>query len=252
MSLDPDDPRPPYRQVANDLRAMILTSRLSPGEQLPSGQQLARRYGVARMTVQQAVRLLRDEGLVVTRQGSGVFVRSRPELPVGFTAHVERAFTAEHVSVDFTGVSVESLAAALAGPLEAIRSGRLAPSSVVVRILVAGVADRDRDPAGGPDRDVAALADAVEELGELGLVPRATAEVRRHGTSPMFTLYVLNERDVFFGFCPVVEAAGGARVPEPMLFHRAGDDPESPDGQYVVHARAWFEAVWTTFGRGGG
>src|SRR4249920_264139 len=78
MALDPDDPRPPYQQVANALRAAILTRKLAPGEKLPSGNELARRYGVARMTVQQAIRLLRDEGLIVSRQGSGVFVREGP------------------------------------------------------------------------------------------------------------------------------------------------------------------------------
>ncbi len=59
------------------MRAAILTRKLAQGEKLPSGSELAQRYGVARMTVQQAIRLLRDEGLIVSRQGSGVFVRER-------------------------------------------------------------------------------------------------------------------------------------------------------------------------------
>src|SRR5487761_993812 len=77
MTLDPAGPRPPYQQVATALRAAILTRKLAPGDKLPSGNELAQRYGVARMTVQQAIRVLRDEGLVVSRQGSGVFVRER-------------------------------------------------------------------------------------------------------------------------------------------------------------------------------
>src|SRR4051794_38221054 len=79
MSLDPDDPRPPYQQVANALRAAILTRKFQAGEKLPSQNELAERYGVARMTVQQALRLLREDGLIVSRQGSGVFVRERTE-----------------------------------------------------------------------------------------------------------------------------------------------------------------------------
>ncbi|MGH3518554.1 MAG: GntR family transcriptional regulator [Haloechinothrix sp.] len=39
-------------------------------------------YGVAGMTVQQAIRILRDEGLIVSRQRSGVFVRERTQRPV--------------------------------------------------------------------------------------------------------------------------------------------------------------------------
>ena len=76
MELDPDDSRAPYLQVAGLLRAAILTGRYAPGDRLPSGPELATQLGVARMTVQQAIRLLRSEGLVVSRQGSGVFVRN--------------------------------------------------------------------------------------------------------------------------------------------------------------------------------
>jgi DNA-binding transcriptional regulator YhcF (GntR family)/predicted enzyme related to lactoylglutathione lyase len=80
--LDPDDSRPPYVQVAAALRASIRNGALQPGGKLPSGSELAQRYGVARMTVQNAIRLLRSEGLVVTRQGSGVYVRTRPASPI--------------------------------------------------------------------------------------------------------------------------------------------------------------------------
>jgi DNA-binding GntR family transcriptional regulator len=61
------------------------------------------------MTVQQAVRVLRDEGLIVSRTGSGVFVRERTERPVGLRPHIERAFEAEDVTLDFFGFSGETL-----------------------------------------------------------------------------------------------------------------------------------------------
>ena len=77
MSLDPNDSRPPYIQVANILRAAILTKKFAPGEQLPSGPELAGTYGVARATVQSALRVLREEGLIVSRQGSGRGCASR-------------------------------------------------------------------------------------------------------------------------------------------------------------------------------
>jgi GntR family transcriptional regulator len=71
-----DDPRPPYLQVAEDLRASIDAGEFQPGEKLPSGRDLSRRYSVALMTMQRAIALLRDEGLVASYQGRGVFVRS--------------------------------------------------------------------------------------------------------------------------------------------------------------------------------
>ncbi|TVT50720.1 winged helix-turn-helix transcriptional regulator [Amycolatopsis rhizosphaerae] len=77
-SLDPDDPRAPYLQVASGLRAAIRAGEYSPGAQLPSYQELADSWGVAINTAKSAVTLLRDEGLVVTRHGKGSFVRTQP------------------------------------------------------------------------------------------------------------------------------------------------------------------------------
>jgi DNA-binding GntR family transcriptional regulator len=62
--------------VAEDLRASIAAGEFQPGEKLPSGRDLSRRYSVALMTMQRAIALLRDEGLVASYQGRGVFVRS--------------------------------------------------------------------------------------------------------------------------------------------------------------------------------
>ncbi|HKS48772.1 MAG TPA: winged helix-turn-helix domain-containing protein [Amycolatopsis sp.] len=77
-SLDPDDPRAPYLQVAGGLRAAIRSGEYSPGAQLPTYQELADSWGVAINTAKAAVTLLRDEGLVVTRHGKGSFVRTQP------------------------------------------------------------------------------------------------------------------------------------------------------------------------------
>ncbi len=76
-ALAPDNPRPASQQIASLLRAAILTHRFAPGERLPSQQELGKRYGVARETVKAALRILKDEHLIVTRQGSGAYVRSR-------------------------------------------------------------------------------------------------------------------------------------------------------------------------------
>ncbi len=68
----------PSRRIAADLRQAIRSGEYRPGHQLPSGSVLMARYGVARQTVQNAIDLLRTEGLVVGRQGAGWFVRERP------------------------------------------------------------------------------------------------------------------------------------------------------------------------------
>ncbi len=83
------DKRPPNAQIAASLRAAILSGELEPGAQLPAGHELAQFFGVSRMTVQTAVRTLREEGFVRSRTGSGVYVRDQASLPApGQADHV--------------------------------------------------------------------------------------------------------------------------------------------------------------------
>lgn len=79
--LDPDDTRPPYQQMAEAIREAIIAGEYPPGAALPSRSSLAHMFGVAPMTVQSAIRDLKDDGVVVTRQGSGVYVRQVPDTP---------------------------------------------------------------------------------------------------------------------------------------------------------------------------
>lgn len=74
-----DSRKPPYMQVAEDLRFQILSGMMRPGQRLKSGRDLAREYGVAPMTIQKALEVLRDEFLIESWQGRGVFVAE--ELP---------------------------------------------------------------------------------------------------------------------------------------------------------------------------
>ena len=77
-TIDPSSDRAVYKQIADHLRVAIGKGRLSPGDQLPSEAQLMSHYGVARMTVRNALRILQDEGLITAEHGRGVYVRARP------------------------------------------------------------------------------------------------------------------------------------------------------------------------------
>ncbi|MFC5666177.1 GntR family transcriptional regulator [Kitasatospora misakiensis] len=140
MALDPDDSRPPYQQVGSSLRASILTKKpgFETGDKLPPGPELAKYFGVARGTVDKALDLLRTEGLIVTRQGSGSFVRERTSRPVGLRPHLEAAFEQQQVTLDFAGFSSETLHNALQEPLDKVRCGRLAPESITGPPAAAG------------------------------------------------------------------------------------------------------------------
>jgi GntR family transcriptional regulator len=74
-TIDRHDDRPPYRQIAEQLRAAIDSGSLRAGDRLPSEAELTKHYGVARMTARQAIQELRTEGRVVAEHGRGVFVR---------------------------------------------------------------------------------------------------------------------------------------------------------------------------------
>jgi DNA-binding GntR family transcriptional regulator len=79
-SLDPNDPQTPSQQIANRLHAAILTGQLKPETKLPSQPFLAAHYGVARETVKSALRNLQAAGLIVSRKGSGSYVREKADI----------------------------------------------------------------------------------------------------------------------------------------------------------------------------
>ncbi|MEU6318222.1 winged helix-turn-helix domain-containing protein [Streptomyces sp. NPDC047009] len=74
MTVSPDDPRSAYVQVADDLRRKIASGALKAGQRLDGNAALAKRYGVAAMTIRHALDVLRDEGLIVSQQGRGTFI----------------------------------------------------------------------------------------------------------------------------------------------------------------------------------
>ena len=75
VPVDPNAAEWPYQQVAAQLRAQIASGQIGP--RLPSAMHLADQMGVAPNTVQRALRVLRDEGLIYSVPGRGTFVKGR-------------------------------------------------------------------------------------------------------------------------------------------------------------------------------
>src|SRR5260221_10252201 len=69
------------RQLFEQLAGEIRSGRLAPGARLPTEQALTRAARVSRTVVREAVAHLRAEGLVITRQGVGVFVSENVRRP---------------------------------------------------------------------------------------------------------------------------------------------------------------------------
>jgi DNA-binding GntR family transcriptional regulator len=76
-TIDPDDPRHPYRQIADhvagDIASGVLTGRV------PSELELRREYSAGASTVQRALAVLRERGLIYTVPGRGSFVKHQDE-----------------------------------------------------------------------------------------------------------------------------------------------------------------------------
>ncbi|MFF3633980.1 GntR family transcriptional regulator [Streptomyces sp. NPDC002250] len=86
MDQSPEAPRqtPTAKEIAAEFREKITgpDHEYEPGNRLPAARTLAKALGVQLMTVQSAYGQLRDEGLVLTQQGRGTFVRD-PAVPLG-------------------------------------------------------------------------------------------------------------------------------------------------------------------------
>ncbi|MEW8988195.1 MAG: GntR family transcriptional regulator, partial [Bacillus sp. (in: firmicutes)] len=64
-----------YLEIVKQLRQMIHSDNLKPGDKLPSERELTERLNVGRSSVREALRSLELLGLIETRRGEGTFIR---------------------------------------------------------------------------------------------------------------------------------------------------------------------------------
>lgn len=64
-----------YHQVIENIRKLVLESKLKPGEKLPSERDLAEMYGVSRVPVREALKTLEFLGIVQSVRGDGVYIQ---------------------------------------------------------------------------------------------------------------------------------------------------------------------------------
>jgi GntR family transcriptional repressor for pyruvate dehydrogenase complex len=63
-----------YEEVVGQLHQLIDAGKLKAGDQLPSERELAETFRVSRSSVREAIKAIENEGLVMTRPGSGTFI----------------------------------------------------------------------------------------------------------------------------------------------------------------------------------
>lgn len=132
MPLQAVEPQRLYRQIAEQLRALVTSGEFPPGSRLPAERDLAKQLGVSRPSVREALIALEVEGWVEVRTGSGVYVLERPGQLNG---HAVKVPPTEW------------------GPLELIRARRVVEGEIAA--LAATQARR---------KDVKAMADAIEHM----------------------------------------------------------------------------------------
>ena len=90
MPFQSIEPRRLYRQIADQIRALIASGEFSAGARLPPERDLAKQLGVSRPSVREALIALEVEGLVEVRIGSGIYVLSTNGVEAGGRrSHVE-------------------------------------------------------------------------------------------------------------------------------------------------------------------
>jgi len=77
ISIDIDDPAPPFAQLIAQVKAAVKSGRLRPGEPLPSIRQLASDLALNLKTVAKAYRLLERDAVIETRGYRGSFVHTK-------------------------------------------------------------------------------------------------------------------------------------------------------------------------------
>ncbi len=73
------EPKRLYRQIAEQLRALIAKGEFAVGARLPAERDLSKQLGVSRPSVREALIALEVEGYVEVRTGSGVYVLDRKQ-----------------------------------------------------------------------------------------------------------------------------------------------------------------------------
>jgi DNA-binding FadR family transcriptional regulator len=191
MPLQTVEPQRLYRQIAEQLRALIASGEFSPGSRLPAERDIAKQLGVSRPSVREALIALEVEGVIDVRTGSGIYVRAC-EAANGAAAHRPQ----EQDPGEW-------------GPLELMRARELVEGEV------AALAARNAKRA-----QIATIASALSQMRDeagAGIVPREGDEAFHSAVAQACGNEVL--RDTVHGYW---QARSGP------LFERLGDYFENP------------------------
>lgn len=90
FTLNPQSGTPIYRQLMDQIRWMVASDHLTPGDELPSVRELAVRHAVNAMTISKAYSLLEAEGVLARQRGKPMTVAASTGPKESKAARMER------------------------------------------------------------------------------------------------------------------------------------------------------------------
>jgi GntR family transcriptional regulator, transcriptional repressor for pyruvate dehydrogenase complex len=211
----------PYEQIVRQIQAAIRDNALAEGDRLPTERELAETFGVSRSVVREAIKVLSAQGLVESRQGSGLFVRNRP------IESVSRAIVLS-VSPDLMSIDLlfefRKLLEADSARLAATRA---TPEQIAQ--LEATIGEYRPAVNGGPDwTSFAPVDNAIH------------AQIAEAAGNPFLTVMVESVRELMQDIVPLIVDHPGS-IAEAMRHHRhildaiAARDPDLAAAEMDAH-----------------
>ena len=124
LSLNYRDGRPIYEQVRDGLRRLIITEAIPPGDKLPSVRALAGQLAINPNTIQRAYEALEQEGYAYSVPGKGSFAALSMDVNAGRREELLAKFDGIVQELKYLGMTVEELAARVAGAAAEEHDGR--------------------------------------------------------------------------------------------------------------------------------
>ena len=99
--IDNASDRPVYQQIIDQIKRDIALGRLTIDEKLPTVRQLAKQLAINPNTIAKAYRQLEQEGIIVTKPGTGAFVAS-------LDSNLSRSVRRKIVSEELERIAIEA------------------------------------------------------------------------------------------------------------------------------------------------
>ncbi|MCX4824056.1 winged helix-turn-helix domain-containing protein [Streptomyces sp. NBC_01142] len=225
-----------YEIVAARLREGIGSGEYGAGKLLPPQRELRETFEVSRATVTKALDLLKDEGLIESRQGSGARVLPAGGRPAGavppagpatarpaletLQPHLQAAFEADDITMDVFSLTSETMNRQLGAQITRIHDGRIRPRSISLRLMLPDPDIKLAFPVSLHDpgderprlrhRDTLiscskSLRHELRTLKRQRLVPAVSVQIRTVRLTPTSKMYLLNNDLLLEGYYTLEE-----------------------------------------------